>query len=94
MLSYIGGIYYVFEFWNKLKIFDLESLFLNLVIYIKWCIFFYLIDFLLMIIEMKRKLNYERFINGILIGDYIEDFGVGFVCLKVVVNIVVLVYIY
>lgn len=56
--------------------------------------FFYLIDFLLMIIEMKRKLNYERFINGILIGDYIEDFGVGFVCLKVVVNIVVLVYIY
>lgn len=43
---------------------------------------------------MKRKLNYERFINGILIGDYIEDFGVGFVCLKVVVNIVVLVYIY
>lgn len=72
----------------------MESLFLNLVIYIKWCIFFYLIDFLLMIIEMKRKLNYERFINGILIGDYIEDFGVGFVCLKVVVNIVVLVYIY
>lgn len=56
--------------------------------------FFYLIDFLLMIIEMKRKLNYERFINGILIGDYIEDFGVGFVCLKVAVNIVVLVYIY
>lgn len=47
-----------------------------------------------MIIEMKRKLNYERFINGILIGDYIEDFGVGFVCLKVAVNIVVLVYIY
>lgn len=72
----------------------MESLFLNLVIYIKWCIFFYLIDFLLMIIEMKRKLNYERFINGILIGDYIEDFGVGFVYLKVAVNIVVLVYIY
>lgn len=72
----------------------MESLFLNLVIYIRWCIFFYLIDFLLMIIEMKRKLNYERFINGILIGDYIEDFGVGFVCLKVAVNIVVLVYIY
>lgn len=72
----------------------MESLFLNLVIYIKRCIFFYLIDFLLMIIEMKRKLNYERFINGILIGDYIEDFWVGFVCLKAIVNIVVLVYIY
>lgn len=40
LLSYIGEIHYAFELWNKLQTFDLESLFLNLVIHIKWCTFF------------------------------------------------------
>lgn len=93
-LSYIGGIHYAFELWNKLQTFDLESLFLNLVIHIKWCTFFYLTDFPLMTIKMKRKLNHERFTNGISTGDHIEDFGAGFVCLKVAANIAVLVHIY
>lgn len=94
LLSYIGGIHYAFELWNKLQTFDLESLFLNLVIHIKWCTFFYLTDSPLMTIEMKRKLNHERFTNGISTGDHIEDFGAGFVCLKVAANIAVLVHIY
>lgn len=51
--------------------------------------FFYLTDFPLMTIEMKRKLNHERFTNGISTGDHIEDFGAGFVCLKVAANIAV-----
>lgn len=47
-----------------------------------------------MTIKMKRKLNHERFANGISTGDHIEDFGAGFVCLKVAANIAVLVHIY
>lgn len=94
LLSYIGEIHYAFELWNKLQTFDLESLFLNLVIHIKRCTFFYLTDFPLMTIKMKRKLNHERFTNGISTGDHIEDFGAGFVCLKVAANIAVLVHIY
>lgn len=56
--------------------------------------FFYLTDFPLMTIEMKRKLNHERSTNGISTGDHIEDFGAGFVCLKATANIAVLVHIY
>lgn len=56
--------------------------------------FFYLTDFPLMTIKMKRKLNHERFTNGISTGDHIEDFGAGFVCLNVAANIAVLVHIY
>lgn len=83
LLSYIGEIHYAFELWNKLQTFDLESLFLNLVIHIKWWQ-----------LKRKRKLNHERFTNGISTGDHIEDFGAGFVCLKVAANIAVLVHIY
>lgn len=78
LLSYIGEIHYAFELWNKLQM----------------MYFFYLTDFPLMTTEMKRKLNHERFTNGISTGDHIEDFGAGFVCLKVAANIAVLVHIY
>lgn len=88
-LSYIGGIHYAFELWNKLQTFDLESLFLNLVIHIKWCTFF--IWLTLHWWQLKWK---ENWIMKESTGDHIEDFGAGFVCLKVAVNIAVLVHIY
>lgn len=92
LLSYIGEIHYAFELWNKLQTFDLESLFINLVIHIKWCTFFIWLTFHWW--QLKWKLNHERFTNGISTGDHIEDFGAGFVYLKVAANIAVLVHIY
>lgn len=92
LLSYIGEIHYAFELWNKLQTFDLESLFLNLVIHIKWCTFFIWLTFHWW--QLKWKLNHERFTNGISTGDHIEDFGAGFVCLKVAANIAVFIILF